>query len=204
MTDSRLVPARPGRGEVREKGSRFLAFALPAESRERAAEEMERLAREYHDASHIPFAWKIGAGDAVQRRASDAGEPSGTGGPPVAAAIDSAGVTNVVVAVVRYFGGIKLGTGGLARAYREAATRALSAAGVEIILDRASLVVTCPYESLGAVRRLLHPPEISLSEERFGVDCVLRIDVLRSRLPAFIESLERARLAFQISEPAGD
>ena len=204
MSDSRLVPARPGRGEVREKASRFLAFALPAESSRRAAKEIERLASQYHDATHLAFAWKIGAGDTARRRASDAGEPSGTAGPPIAAAIDSAGVTNVVVAVVRYFGGTKLGTGGLARAYREAATRALSVAGSEIVHDRASVVVTCPYESLGAVRRLLHPPEISLAEERFGADCVFRIAVFRSRLPALIASLEEARLAFQLSEPAGD
>src|SRR5438445_6283051 len=102
MSDERLVPARAGRGEVRRKASRFLAFAAPAESVELAAEQVDRLRREYHDATHVAFAWKIGSGDRAKRRASDAGEPAGTAGKPIAAAIESAGVTDVVVAVIRY------------------------------------------------------------------------------------------------------
>jgi uncharacterized YigZ family protein len=198
MTDHRLVPTREGRGEVREKASRFLAFAQGEESAERAAERIERLRREYHDATHVAFAWKIGSGDSAQHRASDAGEPSGTAGKPIASAIDAAGVTDVLVAVVRYFGGTKLGTGGLARAYREAASRALAAAGSRAVYDATEVVVTCAYESVGVVRRLLHPPEITLVEERFGAECHLRLAVFRSRLPALCALLEEARLSHRL------
>ena len=198
MTESRLVPAHEGRAEIRERASRFLAFALPAESPEQAAEEIGRLRREYHDASHVAFAWKLGAADASQRRSSDAGEPSGTAGKPIAAAIESAGVTDALVVVVRYFGGTKLGTGGLVRAYRESAARALEAAGRRAVHDTAEVEIRCAYESVGAVRRLVHPPEVTLVEEKFGEECVFRVAVFRSRLSEFTARLEEARLKHRI------
>jgi len=203
VTDTRLVPARPGRGVLREKRSRFLAFASPIESAERAAEEIQRLRREYHEATHVAFAWKIGSGDAARARASDAGEPSGTAGKPIALAIEAAGVTDVLVAVVRTFGGIKLGTAGLARAYREAAARALTEAGSRLLRETVRILVTCRYESAGTVRRLLRPPEVSLSEERFGAKCLFRILVQPSRLVDLTRALEAARLTYQVESVEG-
>jgi uncharacterized YigZ family protein len=203
VTDTRLVPARPGRGVLREKGPRFLAFASPIESAESAAEEIQRLRREHHDATHVAFAWKVGAGDAVRARASDDGEPSGSAGKPIALAIKTAGVTDVVVAVVRTFGGIKLGTAGLARAYREAAARALAEAGNRFLRESVRILVTCPYESAGAVRRLLRPPEVSLSEERFGAECLFRILVQASRLANLTRALEAARLTYEVETAEG-
>jgi putative IMPACT (imprinted ancient) family translation regulator len=111
--DERVVAAREGRAEIRERASRFLAFASPVSSPGEAAQAVARLRREYHDATHVAFAWKIGSGATAAQRSSDAGEPSGTAGKPIAAAIASAGISDVLVAVVRYFGGTKLGTGGL-------------------------------------------------------------------------------------------
>ncbi len=84
--DSRTVPAHEGRAEIRERASRFLAFVYPASAPEQAAEKVARLRRQYHDATHVAFAWKIGSGDSTEQRASDAGEPSGTAGKPIAAA----------------------------------------------------------------------------------------------------------------------
>lgn len=187
--DARAVPAAPGRGEVREKGSRFFGVAARASSVAEAEEQLERLRREYHDATHVAFAWKIGAGESPLRRASDAGEPSGTAGRPIAGAIDSAGLTDVVAAVVRYFGGTKLGTGGLARSYRLAAARALAAAGAQTIYDTARVEVRCPYEKAGAVRRLLDPPHVRLAAERFEPEPVLELEVRRSRVEGVLEAL---------------
>jgi len=201
--DTRLVPARPGRGVLREKGSRFLAFASPIETAESAAEEIQRLRREYHDATHVAFAWKVGAGDAARSRASDAGEPSGTAGKPIALAIEAAGVTDVFVGVVRIFGGIKLGTAGLSRAYREAAARALAEAGSRLLRETVRILVTCRYESAGAVRRLLRPPEVSLLEERFGAECLFRILVKPSRLVDLTRALEAARLTYEVESVEG-
>jgi len=161
------------------------------------------LRREYHDATHVAFAWKIGSGDAVRARASDAGEPSGTAGKPIALAIEAAGVTDVLVGVVRTFGGIKLGTAGLARAYREAAARALSEAGSRLLRETVRILVTCPYESAGAVRRLLRPPEVSLSEELFGAECLFRILVQPSRLANLTRALEAARLTYEVETAEG-
>ncbi len=196
--DERLVPAGEGSGEVRELASRFLAFAYPVSNPEEAAEAVARLKRRYHDATHVAVAWKIGSGDAASRRASDAGEPSGTAGKPIASAIESAGVTDVLVAVVRYFGGPKLGTGGLSRAYREAAGRAIAAAGRVARRETLLVLVTCPYEKLGSARRLVRPPDVTLAGESFGERPVLHLEVLRSRLPALLEALERARLSYEL------
>lgn len=190
--------AGEGTGEVRELASRFLAFAYPVANPDEAVEAVERLRRRYHDATHVAFAWKVGSGDAASRRASDAGEPSGTAGRPIASAIESAGVTDVLVAVVRYFGGTKLGTGGLSRAYREAACRAIAAAGRATRRETLLVLVTCPYEKLGRARRLVRPPEIRLAGEGFGEPPVLRLEVLRSRLPALVAALDRERLSYEV------
>jgi uncharacterized YigZ family protein len=197
MSDERSVPAHEGRAEVRERASRFLAFAFPASDAEQAAGEVARVKKQYHDATHVAFAWKIGSGDSAVARLSDAGEPPGTAGKPIAAAIESAGVGDVAVAVVRYFGGTKLGTGGLARAYREAAGRAIAAAGTKTLREKIRVIVTCPYERLGAARKLVRPPGVVLAGESFEAGPILRLEVLPSRLPDLLKSLDKARLPYE-------
>jgi putative IMPACT (imprinted ancient) family translation regulator len=149
----------------------------------------------------VPFAWKIGSGVSTRERASDAGEPSGTAGKPIAAAIASAGVTDVVAAVVRYFGGTKLGTGGLSRAYRRAAEAAIAAADRKTLRETTLVTVRCPYEQLGSARRLLRLPGVTLAGETFEAGPVLRLEVLRSLLPGLLADLEEARLAYEIVPP---
>jgi uncharacterized YigZ family protein len=198
-SDERRVPALPGQAQVRERASRFLAFAFPCASAGEAREAVARLAREYHDATHVAFAWRVGTGDSAAARASDAGEPSGTAGKPIAVAIESAGVTDVCVAVVRYFGGTKLGPGGLARAYREAAARALDSAGARPVFDTRTLVVSCPHARLGAVQRLLRPPGIAVVSEDFGEESRLTLAVRRSLVARLTEALEEARISFHLT-----
>jgi uncharacterized YigZ family protein len=197
--DERTVPAGEGHAEIRERASRFLAFAFPVSDAEQAAGEVARLKKLYHDATHVAFAWKIGSGDSTVARSSDAGEPSGTAGKPIAAAIESAGIGDVAVAVVRYFGGTKLGTGGLARAYREAAARAIAAAGTKTIRETSLVIVTCPYERLGAARKLVRPPGVVLAAESFEAGPVLRLEVLPSRLPDLLASLDEAQLSYEVA-----
>ena len=197
--DERLVLAGPGRGEVRERASRFLAFAHPAGNGEEALKMVRDLEREYHDAAHVAYAWRIETGQSVSERSSDAGEPSGTAGKPITAAISSAGVTDVLVAVVRYFGGTRLGTGGLARAYREAAEKALAAAGSKTIRRTVRVIVSCSFDRLGAARRLVRPPEVTLAGESFDPDPVLRLEVVASRAPRLLASLSEARLRYEVA-----
>jgi uncharacterized YigZ family protein len=194
--DSRRVPRAEGRGEVREKASRFFGHAVRTSSPSAAEDVLEGLRRRYHDATHVAFAWRIGAGPGLRVRASDAGEPAGTAGRSIATAIESAGLTDTLVAVVRYFGGTKLGTGGLSRAYRLAAEKALAAAGAETVYERVRVAVRCPYEKSGLVRRLLDPPEVRLVSERFTPEPVLDLEVRRSRLAALREALDEARLEY--------
>lgn len=196
-TDVRRVPAREGGGEVREKASRFLAFAARAGTIADAEAFVDRIRRAYHDATHVAFAWKIGAGAGARTRAADAGEPAGTAGKPILGAIESAGLSDAVAAVVRYFGGTKLGTGGLARAYRGAAVRALEAAGSEAVYATVRLEVRCSHGRAGAVRRLLDPPSVRLVSERFDPEPVLEIEVRRSRGAALEAALKDARLDFR-------
>jgi len=193
--DARLVPAREGRGEVREKASRFFGIAAPAASTAEAEGILARIRREHHDATHVAFAWKIGSGDRTSARASDAGEPGGTAGRPIAGAIESAGLSDVVVAVVRYYGGTRLGTGGLVRCYREAASLALAACGSRTVYETIRLEARPTHAGSGAVRRLLRPPEVRLLSERFDPEPVLELEVRRTLADGIIDALTEARIA---------
>ncbi len=193
--DARLVPAREGRGEVREKASRFFGIASPAASAAEAEEFLGRIRREYHDATHVAFAWKVGTGAGAGVRASDAGEPAGTAGRPIAGSIESAGLSDVVAAVVRYYGGTKLGTGGLVRCYREAAALALAACGSRTVFETVRLEARPTHAAAGAVRRLLRPPEVRLVSERFDPEPVLELEVRRSLAEEIVAALTEARIA---------
>ena len=195
VSDSRRVPARDGRGEVRERASRFLAFAFRAGDEAAARRRIERLEREFHDATHVAFAWRIGE----SRRAADAGEPSGTAGKPILAAIDSEGLDSVAVAVVRYFGGTKLGTAGLVRCYRAAARAALEDAGAEIVLATVEIQIDAPYGAVAAVKRLIAAPDVTLVEEAFLDRARFRLAVRRSRLEEIERALRDARIDFRRS-----
>jgi uncharacterized YigZ family protein len=193
--DSRLVPAREGRGEIREKGSRFVGFAAAAASPEGAEAVLQTLRREHHDATHVAFAWRLGAGG-ESLKSSDDGEPSGTAGRPIASAIASAGLTDVVVGVVRYFGGTKLGTGGLARAYRQAAAPALEACGATTVYETARIVARPSHARAGVVRRLIDPPHVRLASERYEPEPVLELEVRRSMVRMVSEKLTEERIEF--------
>ncbi len=198
--DSRRVPAREGRGEVREKASRFFGFAALAATPEAAERWIEKLRREYHDATHVAFAWKLchGAAGAESLKSSDDGEPSGTAGRPIAAAITSSKHTDVAVAVVRYYGGTRLGTGGLARAYREAAELALAACGAVTVYDTVRIEARPSHARVGVVRRLLDPPHVRLAAERFDPEPVLELEVRRSMLDTLRTRLTEERIPYDL------
>ena len=193
------MPAGEGHGQLRERASRFLAFAFPCATPGEAAERIAALAREHHDATHVAFAWAVGAGDAARTRCSDAGEPSGTAGKPIAAAIAAADLTDVLVAVVRHFGGTKLGTGGLARAYREAAARALASAGARVVYETSIVEVTCPHARVSAVKRLVRPPDIAILAEDFAAEAHLALSVRRSLVPELTARLDAERIPWRLS-----
>ena len=143
-----------GSGEYREKGSRFCGHAEPVESEMDIRQALESLQNLHPKARHIAFAWRLGTSGNLFR-ANDDQEPSGTAGKPILGQIDSAGLTCVLVAVVRYFGGIKLGVPGLIHAYKTAAAEAISGAEIVQILVRDSYDLAIQPEYTGELERIL-------------------------------------------------
>lgn len=172
-------PAGEARAEIREKGSVFLAILGPAADEEAAKARMAELAREFPDATHHCWAWRLG--NPPRERASDAGEPSGTAGFPILQVLRGSGLSDVLAVVVRWFGGTRLGKGGLARAYAAAAREAAAALPVVTRVPTARLSLRVPYERVGAVKRLVHPPEVELEREEYGEDALLVLVVHEER-----------------------
>jgi len=193
IPDSLRIPAREGRSAIRERASRFLGLAFRSDDVEHARERIQRLGKEYHDATHVCFAWRIGA----SVRAADAGEPAGTAGKPILSAIDASGLDRVAVAVVRYFGGTKLGTAGLVCCYRAAAHDAIEDAGSEIVLDVREIEIETGFDRVAAVKRLIDPPDVTLVTEDFTDRARFRVAVRESRLAGLERALGEARLPFR-------
>lgn len=168
--------AGPSQGFVREKMSRFLAFAQPVTSSSEAKAFVARIANEYHDARHVCWAYMIGA-DCKEFLSSDNGEPSGTAGKPILGQIRSFGLTNLAIAVVRYFGGIKLGTSGLIVAYREAARAAIEAGEITVGYEMTSVRFTFPYLAMNDVMRTLKDSEARIVEQQFDNSCMIQVSI---------------------------
>ncbi len=154
MIDSYLSIAAPVRAEIRVERSRFIASAVPISSRVAAEEEYDRIRREYHDATHNCLAYVVGRDADAVFRFSDDGEPSGTAGKQIYDSIRTRNLTNVLIVVTRYFGGIKLGTGGLGRAYREAANAALDQAAVVERFAMQTCRLTFAHDQTSAVMKV--------------------------------------------------
>lgn len=173
------VPTDAAAGELRESASRFLAWVAPADSVDAAQRFLDARRREHPDATHHVFAWRIGWPPV--ERSSDAGEPAGTAGAPVLRALRAAGLSDAVAVVARWFGGTKLGRGGLVRAYGGVVRQALERLPVRAERPRVRLLLELPFERSGAVRRLLRPPEVELVEERWGEAVELELAVAVER-----------------------
>jgi uncharacterized YigZ family protein len=150
MSDLYHTLRTPAERTLKVSGSRFIAFAAPVQTREEAMEVVELRRAGMFDATHHAFAYRV-TPDGTGSRMFDDGEPAGTAGRPILAAIDHESLTNVVVVVTRYFGGTKLGVGGLARAYGEAAASALSAAGREERTIVTTVGIAFPFAMMGQV-----------------------------------------------------
>lgn len=184
------APRGEARGEVRDRGSRFLAVVAPAADEAEAAAAVDRLRQEFPDASHHCFAWRLGA--EPRERSSDAGEPAGTAGVPILQVLRGRELSDAVAVVVRWFGGTKLGKGGLARAYAAAAAEAADAVPRVRRVPRDEIAIELPYASLGAVKRLVHPPQVEIATESYGERVRLILSVrrdLRGELEAALADL---------------
>jgi uncharacterized YigZ family protein len=181
------APAGEARAEIREKGSRFLAILGPAAGEADAKARLADLEGEFPDATHHCWAWRLG--DPPRERSADAGEPAGTAGMPILQVLRGSGLSDVLAVVVRWFGGTKLGKGGLARAYAAAAREALPQLPVVVRVPTVRLALRIPYEKVGAVKRLVHPPEVELDAEEYGEDARLVLAVHEGRVAALRAAL---------------
>ena len=168
--------AGPSEGLFKDNGSRFIALAYPVETEEEVKAIVAGLRKEYHDARHHCFAYRLGYQGDVWR-ASDDGEPSGSAGRPILGQIDSLGLRDVLVVVVRYFGGIKLGIPGLIRAYKTSTADALSRAAVIEKVAGKRFRLSFEYLSMNAVMKVLKEMELPQNAQNFGESCSLETRV---------------------------
>lgn len=191
--------AAPAEGQYKEKGSRFLAFAFPVETEEEIKALILRHQKQYFDARHHCFAWILGA-DKKRFRAFDDGEPNHSAGDPILGQIRSRDLTNVVVIVVRYFGGTKLGVGGLISAYRHAATDALDSATVVVRDLTKTLTITYGYPATAEIMRLVKDFDLAIEDQSFAENCILSVSCKLHVVAMLMEKLTLMRTLGLVKE----
>jgi uncharacterized YigZ family protein len=177
-------------GLFKNKGSRFVAFAFPVKTEEEAKEILIRIKKEHHSARHHCFAWRIGT-DEITWRTNDDGEPSSTAGKPILGQLVSFDVTNVLIVVVRYFGGTLLGTGGLTEAYRSSAAEALKNALIVTETIEEHYRLAFHYNEMNTVMQLMKQENLTITGTRFEMDCELCFSVRKSKAEHITEMLCR-------------
>jgi uncharacterized YigZ family protein len=189
MDDTYKTITQTSEGLYKEKMSKFLSFAVPCSSAQEALDIVKLYRNEYCDARHCCWAYMIGP-ERKEFRSNDDGEPSGTAGKPILGQINSFELTNLVVIVVRYFGGIKLGTSGLIEAYRTAAQEALSVAQVEERLIEEELQVAFEYPLMGDVMRIVKEEGATVLAQDFQLSCQLHLSLRRGQMPHMRQRFE--------------
>lgn len=194
MSDTYLTIQDKSEGIYTEKRSKFLAFAHPVETIDEIKDLLTDYKKKYYDARHVCYAYMLGP-ERTDFRANDDGEPSSTAGKPILGQINSRELTNILVVVIRYFGGVKLGTSGLIVAYREAAAEALSAATVIEKTIEEIVTFTFPYMMMNSVMRVVKELNPRIVEQKYDETCIITLAIKRSMAPMLEECLNK--LAFE-------
>ena len=194
MSDTYLTIQDKSEGIYTEKRSKFLAFAHPVETIDEIKYLLTDYKKKYYDARHVCYAYMLGP-ERTDFRANDDGEPSSTAGKPILGQINSRELTNILVVVIRYFGGVKLGTSGLIVAYREAAAEALSAATVIEKTIEETVTFTFPYVMMNSVMRVVKELNPRIVEQKYDEMCIITLAIKRSMAPMLEERLNK--LAFE-------
>lgn len=182
-------------GLYKEKMSKFISFAVPVATADEAKAVVKAYANEYHDARHCCWAYMIG----TQRDcylSSDNGEPSGTAGKPILGQINSFQLTNVVIVVVRYFGGIKLGTPGLIAAYREVARQAILNAEILECHEQSQVTFHFPYLGMNDVMKIVKSSELKVLCQHFDNDCSMTLECDADMMPQLMKRIKEAAGVF--------
>ena len=189
MPDSFKTISSLSEGIYKEKGSKFLSFAIPVKDLAEIKPILDNYRKEYYDARHVCFAYMLGA-ERNEFRANDDGEPSGTAGRPILGQINSFELTNILVIVVRYFGGILLGTGGLITAYKEAAADAIRQAQIMEITVKNELIVRFDYALMNEVMRIIKEFDAQIITQQFEAACMIQISIPAKAAGAIHAKLE--------------
>jgi uncharacterized YigZ family protein len=168
-------------GYFTEQRSKFISYAFPVQTPEEAKEKTDALRKQYYDARHVCWAYMLGA-DRTQFRVNDDGEPSSTAGKPILGVINSNELTNVLIAVVRYFGGIKLGTSGLIVAYRAAAQEAINNARIVEKTVNEPVSILFEYPFLNAVMKIVKDDNVAIVSQKFDLDCEMTLQIRKSEV----------------------
>lgn len=191
MTDEyKTITEVIGEGFYSEKRSKFLAFAHHVETIDEIKDILASYRKKYYDARHVCYAYVLGA-DKANFRANDDGEPSSTAGKPILGQINSYDLTNVLVIVVRYYGGVNLGTGGLIVAYRTAAADALDHATIETRLVEEVITYSFPYPMLNAVMRVIKEMQPRIVSQTFDNTCSISMSIRQEMAPVLRDRLEK-------------
>jgi uncharacterized YigZ family protein len=183
-------------GYYTEKRSRFISYAIPVRTVEEVKAEVEKYRRQYYDARHVCWAYMLGA-ERQTFRANDDGEPSSTAGKPILGQINSNLLTDILIVVVRYFGGIELGTGGLIVAYRTAAAEAIAAATIEERTVDEDITVAFEYPFLNGIMRIVKEENPMVVSQKFEMDCEMTLRIRKGeaeKLKARLRKVESAYL----------
>ena len=188
MADTYHTIIATSQGLYKEKMSKFISFAVPVQSAAEAKEVVKQYQKEYFDARHVCWAYMIGAAR-TEFLSNDNGEPSGTAGKPILGQIGSFGLTNIVIVVVRYFGGIKLGTSGLIVAYREAAADAINNAQIIECHEQTVISFTFDYLAMNDVMKVIKGVDLKILNQEFDNDCRMTVSIRSDNAPMLVSRL---------------
>jgi uncharacterized YigZ family protein len=179
-------------GVFKDKGSKFIAKAYPVENEEQVKEILAMLRKEYYDARHHCYAYRINP-EEEQYRSNDDGEPSGTAGKPILNQLLSRELMNVLVVVIRYFGGIKLGVSGLINAYKTTTIEAIENSKIVKRFIYRQIEIRFEYPMMNSVMRLVKEEDVEVLEQKFDLNCVIKIKIKKNDLEKIISMLEEMR-----------
>ena len=188
--DSYLTIAEPVEAIYKERSSKFLAYAYPVESEEEVKLHLDRLRKEFFDATHHCYAYRLGA-DGEHFRANDDGEPSGTAGKPILGQLLSAQLTNCLVVVVRYFGGTKLGVSGLIQAYKESTAEVIAASQIVEKTVDCLFEVQFPYIAMNGVQRVVKEVAPRIDRQEFDNLCTMTLRIRKNEAPILESKLRK-------------
>ena len=182
-------------GYYTEKRSKFISYAVPVRSVEEVKEELAKYRKEYYDARHVCWAYMLGP-DRKTFRANDDGEPSSTAGKPILGQINSNELTDILILVIRYFGGIELGTSGLIVAYRTAAAEAIAAATIEERTVDEDITVVFEYPYLNSIRRIVKEDAPTVIAQKFDMDCEMTLRIRKGEAERLKNRLAKVETAY--------